>query len=410
MIDVIVVGAGPAGNNVAYRLASLGYNVTVVDSRQRIGDKLCSGIVGRECVRQYPLDQSLVYRDVRLAKAVAPGGETVDFARKDIQAHVIDRVAYVAAFADKARCAGAAYVLGTRVIEVTADAECATVRLSGGSKGSTLRARALVLANGFGSGLTRQMGLGRVADFATGVQAEVLSPGVGDMHVFFGRHVAPDFFAWLVPTAPGKALVGLLSRHNGLLYLKSLIQKLQAEKSVSEVTGGPARWGIPLRPLGRTFGDRLLVVGDAAGQVKPTTGGGIFYALLASEIAADTLHKALRMNDLSASQLRNYEREWKRMLAREMETGYSARQAFESLKDNQIDFLMHAIASNGIHRYLVNSSAVTFDWHSSVITKVLSHPLFGKALAFANPILSTLAPNSKGASDSRYISQQVDFE
>ena len=180
MIDVIVVGAGPAGNNVAYRLASLGYNVTVVDSRQRIGDKLCSGIVGRECVRQYPLDQSLVYRDVRLAKAVAPGGETVDFAQKDIQAHVIDRVGYVASFADKARCAGAAYVLGTRVIEVTADAECATVRLSGESKGSTLRARRW-------SGERLRIwtdeanGIGQVADFATGVQAEVLSPGVSDM-------------------------------------------------------------------------------------------------------------------------------------------------------------------------------------------------------------------------------------
>ena len=409
MIDVIVVGAGPAGNNVAYRLAKLGYNVTVVDSRQRIGDKLCSGIVGRECIRQYPLDQSLVYRDVRLAKAVAPGGETVDFARRDIQAHVIDRVAYVASFADRAQSAGASYLLGKRVTEVTADAECATVRLSGESQGSILRAKALVLASGFGSGLTRQMGLGRVADFATGVQAEVLSPGVSDMHLYFGRHVAPEFFAWLVPTASGKALVGLLSRHNGLTHLKSLIQNLQAQNRVAEVTKGPARWGVPLRPLERTFGNRLLVVGDAGGQVKPTTGGGIFYALLASEIAADALHKALRINDLSASQLGNYEREWKKLLVKELETGYSARQVFESLKDSQIDFLMHAIASNGIHKYLVNSNAVSFDWHSRVITKVLSHPLFGKAFAFANPILSTSAPNAKEASDGPPTSQRVDF-
>ena len=215
MVDVIVVGAGPAGNNVAYRLASLGHSVTVVDWRRQIGDKLCSGIVGRECVLQYPLDPTIVYRDVSRARAVAPGGLTIDFARRDVQAHVVDRVAYGESFAEKARTAGASYKLGHRVTHVKADADSATVQVSNGAEASTLQARALVLACGFGSKLPTQLGLGRVADFATGVQAEVSAPEGNEMQVYLGRDVAPEFFAWLVPTAPGRALVGLLGRRNG---------------------------------------------------------------------------------------------------------------------------------------------------------------------------------------------------
>ena len=149
-----------------------------------------------------------------------------------------------------------------------------------------------------------------------------------------------------------------------------------------------------MRPLGRTFGERVLVVGDAAGQVKPTTGGGIYYSLLASEVAAETLDGALRVNDLSASKLGLYEKGWKGMLCRELEIGYSARRLFESLRDRQIDFLMHTVANNGIYKDLASSGWVSFDWHSGVITRVMGHPLIGKALTIINPLLSNMASHS----------------
>ena len=390
MNDVIVVGAGPAGNNVAYRLAMLGFGVTVVDWREGIGDKLCTGIVGQECIERFPLDKSLIFREARLARVVAPGGVTVDFARQDVQAQVVDRVAYVASFADKARQAGATYMLGYRVTHVSSDGECATIGLAGetGETGEhTLRARAVVLASGFGSELIGQVGLGKVADFATGVQAEVLAPDTDKIHVYFGRRTAPGFFAWLVPTSEGKALVGLLCRRDAGSYLEKLMLQLQVEGKITAVTKGPSRWGVPLRPLARTFGERLLVVGDAAGQVKPTTGGGIYYALLASEIAAEALDKAFRRNDLSGSQLSNYEREWKGLLSQELEVGYSARRLFELLKDGQIDFLMRSIASNGLYKELSELRSLSFDWHSGVIAKVMGHPLLSRTLTVVNPLL-----------------------
>ena len=362
MNDVLVVGAGPAGNNVAYRLASLGYSVTVVDWRERIGDKLCTGIVGRECVRRFPMDECLVFRDARLARVIAPGGRIVDFARRDHQAQVVDRVAYVASFADMARRAGDTYLLVYRVTDVSSNDEFATIQLSGESEKRTLTGRALVLASGFGSELAGQLGLGKVGDYVTGVQAEVLAPDIDEIHVYFGQDIAPGFFAWLVPTSGGRVLVGLLSRHHGQLHLEKLLLRLQVEGKVKAITKEAARWGVPLRPPARTFGERVLAIGDAAGQVKPTTGGGIYYALLASEIAADVLHRGFCLNELSASQLSHYEKEWKSLLSQEMKIGYSARRAFENLDDRQ-----------------------------GVIMKLMGQPILGKALSLFNPVLASLA-------------------
>ena len=265
MDDVIVVEAGPAGNNLAYRLASLGCSVTVVDWRERIGDKLCTGIVGRECIQQFPLDSSLVFHDARVARVVAPGGEVVDFARHDVQAHVVDRVAYVASFAEMARRAGASYLLGHRATQVSSNGEYASVHCTDERETRELKGRVLVLASGFGSELTGQMGFRRVGDFVTGVQAEVLAPTINEIHVYFGRNVAPGFFAWLVPTTGGKALAGLMSRHQGHAHLEQLILKLQQAGTVTEVTRPAARWGVPLRPLARTFGERVLAVGGRGG-------------------------------------------------------------------------------------------------------------------------------------------------
>ena len=331
MYDVIVVSAGSAGNNVAYRMASSGFSVAVVDWRQRIGDKLCTGIVGRECLQRFPIDRSLVFRDARSATVTAPGGETVDFVTEDVQAHVVDRVSYVASFAERAREAGAHYYLGCRVTEVSTTPH-AVVQYTDEHEKRSLEGRALVLASGFGSELTGQLGLGKVGDYVTGVQAEVLAPEVNGLQVYFGRGVAPGFFAWLTPTRGGRALAGLLSRSHGQSYLENLVRRLQEEGKITEVIKSPARWGIPLRPLPRSHGERVLVVGDAAGQVKPTTGGGIYYSLVASDVAAETLRTALIEDNLSASSLSYYEKSWRSALSKELEVGYSARRIFEGLR------------------------------------------------------------------------------
>ena len=387
MEDVIVVGAGPAGNNAALSLASKGYGVTVIDSREIIGDKLCTGMVGEECFRRYPIDPALVYREIKSACVVAPSSQVVRFETPHPVARVVDRVAYVSSFADKAREAGATYLLGRRVVRVAQHKDRVSVTTGEGS----MEARALVLSAGFGSQLNRQLGLGEASDFVVGVQALVATDGLDDVEVYLGRNVAPGFFAWLVPTQPGYALVGLLARKNAPERFAQFIAGREEDGRIKEPVAKAVCWGIPLRPLRKTYGDRVLVVGDAAGQVKPTTGGGIFYSLLSSEIASGALDQALRDDKLTSSRLRAYQKEWKSLLSDELEVGYSARRVFEFLGDSHINSLIQQASKNGFVAELANSPDVSFDWHSSMIGKIMGHPTLGGMLRLVNPLLARMA-------------------
>jgi digeranylgeranylglycerophospholipid reductase len=389
--DVIVVGAGPAGNNAALSLASNGYGVTVIDSRENIGDKLCTGLVGEECFRRYPIDPSLVYREINSASVISPSSEVVRFETPTTVARVVDRVAYVSSFADKAVDAGADYLIGSRVVSLEQHPDRVTVVTDGSSDSNTFEARALVLAAGFGSQLNRQLGLGEPSDYVVGTQALVKTEGVEEVEVYLGRDVAPGFFAWLVPTKPGYALAGLLVRKNAKEWFSNFIYARQAEGKIIETADKPICWGIPLRPLKKTYTDRVLVVGDAAGQVKPTTGGGIFYSLLASEIASGALQQALSEDRLSANQLGAYQKEWKNLLSNELEVGYSARRAFEFLGDSHINSLINQASTNGFGAELAASPDVSFDWHSSMIGKIMGHPTLGGVLKLVNPLLARMA-------------------
>ena len=318
---------------------------------------------------------------------IAPSGEVVRFETPYPVARVVDRVAYVASFADRAREAGAEYLLGHRVLSLEQQKDRVSVLTDDGTK----EARALVLAAGFGSQLNRQLGLGEPSDYVVGVQALVKTEGVDEVEVYLGRDIAPGFFAWLVPTQPGYALAGLLVRKNAPERFARFVSSRQAEGKITGSMDKPVCWGIPLRPLRKTYSDRVLVVGDAAGQVKPTTGGGIFYSLLASEVASGALNLALNEDRLFANRLGAYQKKWKSLLSDELEVGYSARRVFEYLGDSHISSLIHQASRNGLIAELADSSDVSFDWHSSMIRKIMGHPTLGGVLRVVNPLLARMA-------------------
>ena len=207
-----------------------------------------------------------------------------------------------------------------------------------------------------------------------GAQMEVLAPAVDEIEVYMGEAVAPGFFAWLVPRERGKALLGLLSRTRSGQHLCHLASALEKRGTIAGLAGKARRWGVPLTSLPSTVGDRVVVVGDAAGQVKPTIGGGICYALLSSRIAAHAIERALKASVFSAEALAPYEEQWKGLLAEELEAGRRIRGLAEKLKDWQLEQLMRIVAANGFLRGLLTSSDVSFDWHGRLAQRVLGFP------------------------------------
>jgi len=379
--DVIVVGAGPIGSYLAYKLADMGYEVLVLERGERLGEKVCcSGIIGQECASSFPIDEGVILRWANSARLFPPSGKPLRLQREENQACIIDRPAFDLAMADRAQGRGAQYILNSPVSDIEVGNNEITAKVDHEEQWSNFRAKAAVIASGFGSGLTEKLGLGKTGDFVTGAQTEVTVTDINEVEVYFGREIAPGFFAWLVPTLPGKALVGLLSRHNPGLYLRKLLASLLDEGKIVSAEGKLNYGGIPLKPLTRTYGERLVVVGDAAGQVKPTTGGGIYYGLLCADTAANILKSALESNDLSAKNLSRYQRGWKKKLNRELKVGYWSRKLYERLSDGQIDRIFGIMKSSGIDKALLEAEDLSFDWHGEVVLRLLGHQAVAKAL------------------------------
>jgi len=381
LYDVIVIGGGPVGSYVAYKLGGVGYDVVVLEQKEKLGGWVCcAGIISQGCVSSFAIDDSVVLRRVNSARLFSPSGRLLRLWRQETQACIVDRAAFDMAIVSWAQGKGAQYVLNSPVRDIEVGDDGVRVEVARQGEKSNFEARAVVIATGFGSRLVEGLGLGKVGDFVMGAQAEVETIGVDEMEVYFSQEVASGFFAWLVPTSPPKALVGLLSRRSPGLYLRKLISSLLAQgKIVSDETELSHR-GVSLKPLARTYSRRLVVVGDAAGQVKPTTGGGIYYGLLCADIAANNLHRALDDDDLSARNLASYEREWKKKLGRELKICYYARKFYEHLSDKQIDKVFDIIKSNGIDEALLKKDDLSFDWHGEVILKLLGHRVLSKAI------------------------------
>jgi digeranylgeranylglycerophospholipid reductase len=372
LYDTIIVGAGPTGSHIAGKLASLGHEVLVLEQHERVGKvACCTGIVGKECLDAFPVGREAVTREAKSARFFTPSGESFRLGKELAQAYVLDRRVFDAAMGRRAEDQGAEYLLNSRVVDVTAAEDLVCVKAESGGQIADFKGRVVVIACGFGSKLPQKLGFGKSADFVMGAEAEVNTRGVDQVEIYFGSQVSPGFFAWLVPTSSGSARAGLLSRRRTGSRMRSFLGKLESQCKIDSSQARIIYGGVPLRPLPKTSAARMIVVGDAAGQVKPTTGGGIYYGLLCAEIAADVLHQSINNNDFSARAFKEYDRRWQKLLSRELQIGWWARWLFERLNDRQLDRLFDVVERKGIDQLLLKSEDFSFDWHSRLILRGL---------------------------------------
>ncbi len=372
LYDVLIVGAGPVGSHIAAELASLGYRVAVFEEHEQIGQPACcTGIIGRDCAERFRVPQDLLREQANSAKLFTPSGNWLRLWKKEPQAYIIDRAIFDVAWAKQAQRQGADFFLGCQAGDIAVSNSGIMMELEQQGEKTRVNGQTAVLATGFASKLPQQLGFGQLADFVIGAQAEVERKSIDEVEIYFGNDIAPGFFAWLVPTSQGRALAGLFSRKNPSSCLKQFLALLYRQGKIASARAKISYDGIPLRPRARTYKERVLVVGEAAGQVKPTTGGGVYYGLLCAEIAAETIHQALSHGDFSENLFSQYEKRWKKRLGWELRVGYWARRIYERLNDGQIEEVFRVIKAQNIHERLLQSSAVSFDQHGKLLVQGL---------------------------------------
>jgi len=372
--DVIIVGAGPAGSYIAYELASSGHAVAVFEEKSAPGlNACCTGIISTECFHSLNLGTDVILTEVNSAKFFSPSGRCLRLQTENVQAYVVNRLLLDKALTSKAQSQGAQYFFSSPVINIVPGKDSIQAETSCSGAREIFSARAVVLANGFKPELPRKLGLGKIKSFLIGAQAEIEARNMDGPEVYFGQEITPGSFAWLVPTSTNKAYVGLLATSQARLHLQKFLNNLFGQGRITSREVEIRQKAIPVGTLTRSYGDRVLVIGDAAGQVKPTTGGGIYFGHLGARIAAKVLDEALSSDNLTAGQLSRYQKQWKAKMSKELSRGYGARRAYAKLSDRQIEGIFNMLDSSGMAETLLNSGDLSFDWHSNLILAGLRH-------------------------------------
>ncbi len=386
LLDAIVVGAGPAGNQTALKLAEAGHDVLVVDYRTRLGDKLCTGIIGRECFERYSVPKEMVLQEARSARFTTASPGEVVIARQNPQAYVIDRIRFVSEIADRAADKGASYMTGTLVTSIDVGADCVEVGLRADGEFRKLKSRAIVVASGAGSKLAEMAGLSPARNLAYASQAVVDAHIDPEVTVMLPGALPTGHFGWLVSRGDGKALLGVLGKPRQTGVEQQVLLAAQSAGLAGARSGDWQRWPVPVGPAPVTVNHRALLVGDAAGQVKPATGGGIYYSLIAADLAAETLDRSLRADDLSVRSLSSYDTAWKSVLGRELRVGRIARSIFERLDGPAIERLLRIAEASG---FLDEDGS--FDWHSKLIIRGLTYRMFDAAFSPFRAVSSAIS-------------------
>jgi geranylgeranyl reductase family protein len=372
MRDVIVIGAGPAGLFAAQALVREGLDVLVLEEHPDVGVPThCTGVVSAEIHDLFKVPDDIVLHRPSRCRVVAPGGVAATFDAPGEEVLVLDRAGLDRALAARAMQAGATLALGRRVESVAV----ARRHVDVAARGERLRARAVVLACGVTYRFTRALGWGLPAHVLHTAQVEVDAPPADALEVHLGRDVAPEGFGWLAPLSRGgvsRVKVGVLARGDAGASLDRLLDRAGVGERLRGPRPAPVRRLMPLAPVRRTYGDRVIAVGDAAGLTKPVTGGGIFYSLLSARLAAETLAEALGRDALEAGRLARYEARWRERLMPDIRTGRWFRYLLENLADRELGALVRASASDDVQAVIARTAQ--FNWHRGVILAMLRQP------------------------------------
>jgi len=355
--DVVVGGGSVGGLSFAAEAASRGLEVLVLEEDQVVGEpEKCDGLVSLKALRSYiaPL-KGCIQSHVRKGTVFAPSGASASLDATRLEVIVIDRSAYDQQIAAIAVSRGAKVMTSSKVTGTEASAD--GVKVAVGPK--EYRCSYYVDATGPSSVIRRNRG-GLIPAAKYEVRGSWFMDGEVEVHLDQDKY--PGFFAWVIPRGDGIAKVGVAGTGlNSFRALESFLSGRDCE--ILQKVAAPIYVGGPVRDF---VSGRTLLVGESAGQVKPTTAGGILGSVAGGTIAAKWTAESVVEKDPSL--LLNYQRDWEKRFGAEFRTMKRLRRMFEGLSNGDLENIVSTLASKRVAEKLASSD---FDFHATGLLSAL---------------------------------------
>ena len=372
--DVMVIGAGPVGIYASIRIAEAGFRVLAIEEDAQIGKpRFCTGLISKEAFDQFLLPEGAIEEEFNFATIFSPSGLKLRLKSKS-PVYATDRTTFDQGLYHRAKEAGVKFLLNCRCLALKVNNDFAEARVAAlGASERTIKAEAIILATGIKYSLHKFVGLTLPPDFLDCSQVQTAGRPMEGIEIYLGNSIAPRSFAWVVPLKKNELRIGMSTYQNSASFLKTLLKKLSLKGDFNIM-----RRPIPLGTIKNTYTDRVLVVGDAAGQVKPTTGGGIYFGLLCADLAAKTIIDAFKAGDFSKKFLRRYEINWKKRIEFDLTMGLYLRKLIADFSDEQIEKLIRFSVQEKTQRLIEKYG--DFNHHGRLIKELIKMPAFWRSL------------------------------
>lgn len=373
--DVIVVG-GRIGGSVSSLIASQNdADVLMIEKRQEIGTPVqCAEGTTLSTFETLEMKPSKKYvsTEINGATVHAPDGRSVELDGviddnflddTGLQGYILDRKVFDKHLAIQSAKAGTDIMMKTTVTDLLRkNGQICGVVAKHLGKTMEIKADMIIAADGVESNMTRLAGLTKprtTNDICSCAQYELVGLDFDPhkLNFYFGQEIAPGGYLWMFPKGEDSINVGLgvrSSKNTAYHYLNKFISRYDA--TPVELNIG----GVPLSgPIDKSYTDNLLVVGDAAGQVDPITGGGIHLTVFCAKIAGEIAADAVKNEDTSKNVLKKYDMLWREKFEKNLKLSLKYRKAADKLTDKDMNALAEFLEKNKMEN-LSKISALKF--------------------------------------------------
>ncbi|HBV98561.1 MAG: hypothetical protein JL50_20995 [Peptococcaceae bacterium BICA1-7] len=346
--DVVVVGGGPVGCFTATGIAKNGFKVLAVEEHKSIGEPVqCSGLISPRTLTLVNAPGSLVLREFSNARIMSSMGSELLINGDRIHAYAIDRSGFDRYLANQAREAGVEILTGARATLIKRNSHGFSINIALEGREITACCRLLIGADGVNSRTARWLGLPRAGGRVNMYAGELLLNRVNldEIQVLLGQDFAPGWFGWVIPLTGRLARVGVGSIFNNTSPRYCFKRMIDSYPSIfhgcKEIryTGGL----VPFGPMKKIYASHAMLVGDAASQVKPMSGGGLYTGLRGAQICSGVANKALSRDFLFEKYLAEYQYLWDGEFSAEFESGVRHREIYSTFSDIDLHKLLRSL-------------------------------------------------------------------